>query len=652
MTPITFRKFAFSHVLRNKRTYAAYFLSSAFSVMIFFVCALFLFHPGLRSQVAWNSALLVLAEAEVIMFVFCFLFVLYSVGSFLRSRKREFGLLLMHGMTVTQLRKMIFLENMLVGAGALGTGIAAGLLTAKLFLLAGAELLGIDPLPFHVSFYSLLLTVFAFLLLFLVISLCTTLLLGSTRPIDLLQSGAKRDTSPKPSKVQALLAAVLLLASYGLAATASASEVEARMLPVILMTIAGTYLFFTQASVVLLGFIKRNLTRYWRKSNLILVSNLSYRMKDNARILFIVTIISTVTFCAIGMFASINRLSGEFALDYPSEIGYVAKDGSGAEEEHLAKISAELAAKGIHFRTEKMDLVFVDAVSDRPDAKRETLPLIAFSDYRRMVQAAGFPFEEQAPRNNEALVLISSERERPLLRERKPAVYLLGEQGMRLHEAGITGHVAIPEYLLPELGANGGGTFSGLVVGDGLLERLDQVDRIESYTAFYADRLEGTAGIAEDLADNGKMAYNRGAPYALTVSGTLYEVQRTTFGALLFFALLVGTVFFIAAGSFLYFRLYSDLDADRRQYAALTKLGMTGKEMNRVVTVQLALLFFLPIGVAMLHSLFAFIALQSFLYISIAWEAGIILTSFCLVQIVYFLFIRARYLRNLHKTDH
>ena len=47
---MTFRQFAFRNVLRNKRTYAAYFLSSAFSVMIFFVCALFLFHPSIAGE--------------------------------------------------------------------------------------------------------------------------------------------------------------------------------------------------------------------------------------------------------------------------------------------------------------------------------------------------------------------------------------------------------------------------------------------------------------------------------------------------------------------------------------------------------------------------------------------------------------------------
>lgn len=78
--------------------------------------------------------------AEGIIFVFCSLFVLVSVGSFLQSRKLEFGILLMHGMTKRQLNLMVFLENMMIGSSAILTGTLLGLLLGKLFLMIGAGL--------------------------------------------------------------------------------------------------------------------------------------------------------------------------------------------------------------------------------------------------------------------------------------------------------------------------------------------------------------------------------------------------------------------------------------------------------------------------------------------------------------------------------
>ncbi|WP_229521065.1 MULTISPECIES: ABC transporter permease [unclassified Paenibacillus] len=637
-------------MLRNKRIYAAYFLSSSFSVLIFFVCALFLFHPDLAKQPLYTPAKVVLAEAVSIMYVFCFLFVLYSVGSFLRSRRHQFGTLLLLGMTDKQLRKMLFYENMLIGAGAIVVGMIGGLLTAKLFLMAGSNLLGIVSLPFHVSLYSLLLTIGAFALLFLVISLCTMMLLGSTRLIDLFQSDRHRGAPPQASKLLSLFAALLLMASYYLAASATASTVLIRMVPVTCMTIVGTYFLYTQLSLSLLEWAKRTIEFYWKKTNLVTISNLSYRLKDNSRMFFLVTIVSTVTFCAIGVFASINRLSDEFEADYPADIAYVAKPGSRLASEHLEQIRSELQARQVPYQMGGMDLIYVKVKKSTLDSGPRTMALVGFADYEAAVKAAGLKVNEHPPGAQEALILLSSQRERLLLEERKPAEYTLEERGIRLRETGITEHVAVPEYLTPELGNSREGTFSGLVVNDSLLQNLKQRERTERFTGFYADQQEQTVGMAMELTKHGKMDYEAGKPYALTVSGTLFEVQRSSYGALLFFALLVGTVFYIAAGSVLYFRLYSDLDYDRRQYAALTKLGLTHQEMEKVVSQQLALLFFVPIGVAMIHSLFAFIALQSYLYMSIAWEAGLILSSFCLVQVVYFLFIRARYLRNLQKA--
>lgn len=625
-------------------------MSSTFSVMVFFVCAVFLFHPELRDRVVWKSALLVLGQAEAIMFVFCFLFVLYSVGSFLRSRKREFGMLLLHGMTVKQLRKMVFTENMLVGLGALGAGILAGLLTAKLFLMAGANLLGIEELAFHISPWSVLLTLAAFLLLFLSISSFTTMLLGSTRLIDLFQSGAKREGQPRFSKGLSLLAATLLIASYALAVTASASTVKLRVVPVTLMTMLGTYLFFSQAGLAVIHLLKRNLARYWHRTNLILISNLSYRLKENAWMFFLVAMISTITFCAVGVFASVNRLSAEFDRDHPAEIGYVAKPGSNVSAGHLRQIREELAARGLAYHEEETNLLLADIASTTLAGAPDQLALLSFSDYTRLVAAAGMTTREEPPNAGGALVLMSSQREKLLLQERKPASYSLGAGGIRLDEEGVTQHVPLSDYLTPELGDFRGGNFSGLVVSDATWEKLAPNFGRAVYTAFYTDAgLEATVDIAKNLTENGKMKYETGLDYAMAVSGTLFEVQRTTYGALLFFALLVGTVFFMSAGSFLYFRLYSDLDYDRRQYAALTKLGVTRKEMERIVTAQLGLMFFLPVGVALVHSIFAFIALQSYLFIPIAWEACLILFSFCFVQGMYFYFIRARYLRNLQK---
>ncbi|MDQ0216229.1 ABC-type antimicrobial peptide transport system permease subunit [Oikeobacillus pervagus] len=79
------------------------------------------------------------------------------------------------------------------------------------------------------------------------------------------------------------------------------------------------------------------------------------------------------------------------------------------------------------------------------------------------------------------------------------------------------------------------------------------------------------------------------------------------------------------------------------------KTGLTDQELTKIVTRQLLLLFFVPIIVAIVHSIFAFMALQSFFTLSIANEMIVVLACFFIAQVLYFFIIRNQYLKKLKK---
>jgi putative ABC transport system permease protein len=111
--------------------------------------------------------------------------------------------------------------------------------------------------------------------------------------------------------------------------------------------------------------------------------------------------------------------------------------------------------------------------------------------------------------------------------------------------------------------------------------------------------------------------------------------------------LFIGAVFFVAAGSFLYFRLYADLDNDRVQYRAISKLGLTEAELSKIVSTQIALLFFVPIAVALVHGAVALNTLQNTFNANLVKPSALVLGTFLAIQIVYFLFIKTNYVRKL-----
>lgn len=632
---MTFPQFVFRNVVRNKRTYAAYFFSSAFSVLIFFVYALFIFHPGIKEGVTAVVAVQLIGAAEVLMYVFSFLFVLYSVSTFLKSRKREFGILMMHGMTRTQLNSMVFLENMLIGIGAIVVGIGTGMITGKLFLMIGSKMIGIPALPFYLSHRALILTIVAFVILFLCISFFTTFLVKVNKLIDLFQASEKPKKEPKVSIFLSIFAAILLGVSYYLAATTTMANLLIRILPVIGMTVLGTYFFYTQLSVFIIKLLQKKRSLFWKKTNILTISSLAYRLKDNARMFFMVTIVSTVAFCAVGTLASMNVLNKQFDVDYPAEVSYIALNDNPVHQDHLQQIKKELKEKQVSFSTNQVPIKYVAVASSSDSHPPEELAVISFTSYKKIASAAGFDFTEKALSGKDILAMRSSQME-----FKEPTTYTLKQDNMKLHYDVSTENVVFNYTLILD---------EGIVVSDELYDKLVATNT-SIFTGFYTDDLKKTDGIGEGLVERGRAFPSVENAYGMTVSGTMYTIQMNMYKLMLFVALLTGAVFFIAAGSFLYFRLYADLDYDRRQYLTITKVGLTDQELNKIVTRQLALLFFVPIVVAFVHSAFAFMALQSFYQLSIAREVLIVLGGFLIAQLIYFFLIRQRYLQNLKKS--
>lgn len=79
-------------------------------------------------------------------------------------------------------------------------------------------------------------------------------------------------------------------------------------------------------------------------------------------------------------------------------------------------------------------------------------------------------------------------------------------------------------------------------------------------------------------------------------------------------------------------------------------MGLGKRELKKVVTRQLLLMFFLPIIIAVIHTVVAYMALQQLLDFSIMNSSIVILISFICIQVLYFFITRWRYLQKLYKV--
>ncbi|WP_233713613.1 FtsX-like permease family protein [Lederbergia citri] len=188
-----------------------------------------------------------------------------------------------------------------------------------------------------------------------------------------------------------------------------------------------------------------------------------------------------------------------------------------------------------------------------------------------------------------------------------------------------------------------------LVVSDDVFDQMKNFEWKQTYYAFYMKDWKQSIEAGKKLAKEIDRFGPEGKYEYFSLAYTWHEINQM-YGAVLFIGLFIGAVFFVSAGSFLYFRLYADFEDEKRKFSAIRKLGLTDKELSKIITIQLALLFFVPIIVAVIHGAVALTALEHMFNFSLVKESTLVLSSFGCIQIIYFLFIRFNYIRKIRRS--
>lgn len=624
---MTFRQFVIKNVIRNKRLYAAYFLSSMFTVMVFFTFAMFAFHPALGEGEINKSAINGMRVAGGIIYIFSFFFVLYSMGAFLQSRKKEFGLLMMQGMSMRQVRLMVFLENMFIGIIATVVGIGLGTLFAKLILLIAENFLVIEQvLYFYFPLQAIVITLVSFTLLFLIVSFFVTFILRSKKLAELIKADKQPKSEPKTSVVLTLLALILLVSGYTVAVLAKGIMVVTIMIPVILAVTIGTYFLFTQLSVFTINFLKKRKSLFWKQTNMILFSDLSFRLKDNARTFFMVAIISTVAFSAIGtLFGFQTYITSGVKETNPYSFNYYGNKDQTEEkaEKDINMVDELLEKRQIKVKKATAEMkYFTESGGEQVLIASESM----YNEYSHLLDKDRLNVEnDEIVGVKQSAAMIGGFVEDAFVDQ---PVELKNNQNLHLREV-------IDSGILPELNPH-------YIVSDETYQQLPKPERIEDYTAWKAAK-----GQDAELIETGEILSYEIEPYYFQANDFMIYMINKAYGPVLFIGLFIGIVFFVSAGSFLYFRLFTDLDDDKIKFSSIAKMGLTDKELKTVITRQTAILFFTPIVVALIHGAIALTALSHFFDYNLVKESSIVLGSFFVIQVIYFIIVRFVYIKQV-----
>ncbi|HGH7172572.1 TPA: FtsX-like permease family protein [Bacillus wiedmannii] len=645
---MTFWQFAFKNVTRNARAYFAYFVSSAFSIAIFFSFAVYLFHPKLHMTDVNVALNILMTISEVVIVFFSFFFLLYSIGTFLKVRKKQFGILTVLGISQKQLKRLVFLENMLIGVLSIFFGIQLGLVFSQFFLLVTAKITHVPGLYLYWPTGAIILTIVIFLGLFILVSSFTPMLIRTRKAVRLLKEGTKQKER-KASVLISLFGATCLISGYALAANPlyfmSLGDIIGLLYAISSIFVipsliaAGTYFFFSQISFLLIRILKTRRKFYMKRINMLWISDLASRIRTNINMLFIVAMLSTLAFTMITFLYGFGKFTKfDEIRKNPFPFTYLSHTENTLADEHLNWLEQKFNEEHFTYTKFKTDIYEVSSAEDAT----HLYYAIKQSDYNVLAKALNW--ETLTVNKNESYILMKDLDDQvigTLHNQEKKNTLTLTQNNLQLQVKEYKGYNPFPNRLIYQL----------LILSDENVEALSTVSKQMSVYSFKVYDWEKAHNIGSAFTTkiyNESEAIKAEHPpfHASEASDSLYKAKLNV-ASFFLIGTFLGVIFFIGAGSVLYFRMYTDLTNEQEKYVTITKIGLTAAEMKRSATIQLAILFFVPYIMASIHTMFATKMLQEILHLSFFAEITIVLMIFGTVEILFFLLIRSFYMQKL-----
>ncbi|BCC07942.1 MULTISPECIES: ABC transporter permease [Bacillus cereus group] len=638
---MNFRQLALSNVKGNWRNYKAFLISSCLSIVVFFMYASFIYHPDVVSGNISMRAMISkgLESMNYIVVIFSALFILYANSTFLRARKKEFGLLTLIGGTKSQLGRMIILEQLMLGSIAIVVGIGLGMLCSKLFFQALSVILKIDKtLPLVWNSKAVLITAGVYFILFLILSLFSVWTVGRLQIIDLLREARKQKVEPFAFTWLCIVGIGCIIVAYVLSFQVTFMNFIILFLPIVGLTIGGTYLLFTQGSTVVLKALQKRKKSFYTYPNMFVLSNLIYKMKDNARFLFVISIITAVVSSAVGtLYVFFEDMSYKAVTSTPHAISYEEK---GIHTHNVIKEgkTKELIKK--HGFEEAREVTYVKL----PGTQKITMfngehemPMAIVSEKEYNAEVRKQKREQVREIHNApgsaTMVITDMANDMMKIDRTKP------------HEIKINGQTQSVQLNKPTLFS----VFNDseyLIVNDQDFEKYAKLVPDEEKTKYYGYYIEDWKS-TEDLVLDLKKEIVPDKQVELNNSVLVYKNIRESGAITMFIGFFVAVLFFFFACSMTYFKWFNDKEQDRIQFKSLKRIGMTDKEIRKIAIRQMGVIFFIPIVIGAIHSGFALHTLGKMLYLDL-WKSGaIVIGSYIVASAIYFIIAQRGYLKHV-----
>ncbi|MEB2282046.1 FtsX-like permease family protein [Lysinibacillus xylanilyticus] len=608
---MSFNHIVIQNILRDKWTYVSYFLSSMFSIIIFFLFSVIVFHPSLTNLDPDSTLGLALMLASLLVYLFSFIYIAYSIMAFLKKKTKTLGIFMITGASMKQIRTLVFRENILIGVLAIITAVILGLVISPLFLMGAKVVLNAETFGMYIPIKAIMLTIGLFLVLFIVISKVMTRFINKEASIQLLKSDVVIEKSINP---HFLLLFISIMISIGLGYFLNTDyDIVGSLFYVafFVSVLCTIYLIISQGMRFLLKAFERS-SAYMKQTNMLLASNLNAKMKSHANMLFLITILlSGVFLCTSILFSSYYNVEKDSEANYPYSFQYIA-----APKASPSKVESDIKNIEKQLSTVDSQNYFIEFKSN----EERRIGYMSISDYNLLHN------EKVSLRTNEFIAVAGN-------RKTLPITNVSNDKYLKQFKL-----VAVNEKNLLTTGFQQ----TYFIVPDEVYNNI----KYPVYKAylFELDNWTAHTALAKKIIEDFPHIYDE---RYVTSRIELYDAEMFTKSVMFFIGSMLSLIFLSAAMSILYFYLQTTLLQEKEKYAGIRKLGLSKKELFTVVSKELAILIFVPFAIAitlLYATLFTMRTMVSAAFLQVSMMSSLCFFSLFFVS---FIFIRKSYFKRL-----
>lgn len=625
---------AFDNFRRNIKVYGLYVMSMIFSVLIYYNFIALKYNPDFEKAKEVTQYIKGTSTAvSYMLLLFIIFFVWFSSSFFLNQRKREIGIYAFMGVTNSEIALIYSIEFIFIGITAIVSGLFLGIIFCKLFLMMLAKVAIMNmKIRFFISYKAMVETAVTFFIIFFVNSILGYINIIRTKLIDLLNASKKEESYPKVSYIKGILSLVCIGMGYYFARKAAGGVGNfMENLPLaIIFVVIGTYWLFGAAYSVLMKFIINQKKILYRGINIVSMSNIAFRIKNNYRTLAAVAILVTVTLTSYGTVASLKYfVKIRDSIQAPYEISYILEDNNKVKSEVKDKLRE--SGKDIILDENIKFLILKPHIENQTEFKMKDsdTAVVRYSDFIKISRDLKVKklrkIEKEKLLKGEAFYVQTPTVVMSLINFEKVKAYIDGKS-----------YFIKKTYKTPLFG-NSMPT-GCLILNDEDYNLLRSKNKEYDFTGLKINNVNDIKTTAEKLKSIDAIKNT------LYVTVSKDVTSYSTFGIIYFLGAFLALVFIVATGSIIYFKLVSEAYIDKEKYSILKRIGMTYKEIYGASARQIGISYLFPLIVGIVHSSVAMSVLSNLMNYNIMVPAILSIIIFIFVYGIYFAATTKKYL--------